>query len=190
MHHRLDGQHGAEQRRGGADAPAPLQVVQIVHREPVAEMGTDLLGISLDLFNGLALFLLLRAEVDEQPLPQRSAQGIHRQNLRLREFTSQLLRRNNSGLKGGRQGGGKADAENVFPGFQNGPHGLFHFAYIDGGGGGQLPGADPGIEVLKADIPAVQIVIIDAAAHLQAQRQNLYAQFRRHFRGEVAAAVG
>ena len=61
VHHRLDGQHGAEQRRGGADAPAPLQVVQIVHREPVAEMGTDLLGISLDLFNGLALFLLLRA---------------------------------------------------------------------------------------------------------------------------------
>ena len=38
MHDGLDGQHGAEQGGGGVDPAAPLQVVQIVHREPVAEM--------------------------------------------------------------------------------------------------------------------------------------------------------
>ena len=88
-----------------------------------------------------------------------------------------------------RAGRGKADAQDVLPGFQDFPHLRFKFPHVDGGGSGQRTIPDTGIELLKADVPAVQIIAVGFALHLKAQRQNLHAQFCRHFGGEVTAAV-
>ena len=170
MHDRLDGQHGAEQGGGGVDPAAPLQVVQIVHREPVADAALDLLGKGLHLVDGFPLFLLLSAEIHEQSLPQRGAEGVHRQDLRVGKFVLQLLRGNDGGLVGGGEGGGKADAQDVLSGFQDLPHLFLKFPHVDGGGGGQLAGADPLVELMEADLPAIQIVAVGAITHLQAQR--------------------
>ena len=170
MHDGLDGQHGAEQGGGGVDPAAPLQVVQIVHREPVADAALGLLGKGLHLVNGFPLFLLLRAEIHEQSLPQRGAEGVHRQDLRVGKFVLQLLRGNDGGLVGGGEGGGKADAQDVLSGFQDLPHLFLKFPHVDGGGGGQLAGADPLVELMEADFPAIQIVAVGAITHLQAQR--------------------
>ena len=49
-------------------------------------LALGLLGKGLHLVDGLPLFLLLRAEIHEQSLPQRGAEGVHRQDLRVREI--------------------------------------------------------------------------------------------------------
>ncbi|MPM97258.1 hypothetical protein SDC9_144431 [bioreactor metagenome] len=69
VHHGLDGQHRAKQGGGGADAAAPLQVVQIVHREPVAHMVFFLLRIGPHLVDAFSGLLKPGAEPNEQPLP-------------------------------------------------------------------------------------------------------------------------
>ena len=190
VHHRLNGEHGAEQRRGGADTAAALEVVEIVHRTPVADVEAGLLRKGLYLVQTAALLLFHGAEVYQKSLPQGGAEGVHRFNARIGKFASQLLRCNDGGLVGGGEGGGKAEAENVPPGLQEGPHFILKFAHVHGGGGGQLPSAEPGVKLLKADVPSVRVVAVAFSAHFKAQGQNLYAQLRGHFRGEVAAAIG
>ena len=190
MHHGLDGQHGAEQRRGGVDAAAPLQVVQIVHGEPVAHLAPGLQGEAVDLLQGAALGLFLGAEVDKQPLAQRGAQGIHHQELGLRPGLGQVLGGNNGGLVGGGQGGGEAQAQYVLPLVGGFGHGLLKGAHADGGGGGSLPGADALIEIVEADLPAVQIIVVGSAAHLQAQGNDGQPQLLGQLRRQIAAAIG
>ena len=189
MHDGLDGQHGAEQRRGGADTAAPLQMVQIVHGEPVADPALGLLGKGVDLLQRLAGFLLPGAEIHQQSLAQRGAQGVHHPDLRVRELALQLFGGDNGGLVGGGQGGGEGNAQNVFSALQDAPHFLFKGPHADRGGGGGLSIADPGVEVPETDVPAVQEVVIRGAAHLQTQRQDLQAQFLRHASGQITAAV-
>ena len=65
---------------------------------------------------------------------------------------------------------GKADAQDVLSGFQDLPHLFLKFPHVDGGGGGQFTGADPLVELMEADFPAIQIVAVGAITHLQAQR--------------------
>ena len=69
------------------------------------------------------------------------------------------------------------------------PHFLLHLAHVHGGGGGQFSGPDAAVEVLEADLPAVQVVMVGFSAHLQTQGQDHNAQLLRHFGSEVAAAV-
>ena len=127
-------------------------------------------GEGIGKIDGFPLFLLLRAEIHEQSLPQRGAEGVHRQDLRIGKFVLQLLRGNDGGLVGGGEGAGEVDADDVLAGGQNGAHLFLKFPHVDGGGGGQFTGADPLVELMEADFPAIQIVAVGAITHLQAQR--------------------
>ena len=190
VHDGLDGQHGAEQGRGGVDAAAPLQVVQVVHGEPVAHLATGLQSEVVDLIQRAAPGFFLGAEVDEQALAQRGAQGIHHQEFGLRPALRQLLGGNDGGLVGGGQGGGEAQAQHVLPLVGGLRHGLLKSAHADGGGGGGLPGADALIEIVEANFPAVQVIVVGGAAHLQAQGNDAQPQLLGQLRRQVAAAVG
>ena len=190
MEHRLDGEHGPEQRRRRADPAAPLQVVQIVHSEPVADVPLGPLGKVQNLLQSFPLFLLLGAEPDEQTLSHGGAEAVHHPDLPLREVLLQLPSRNDGGLVGGGKGGGEAQAQNVLPRLQNGPHGGVELPHVDGGGHRHGPGADLGVKLLETDLAAVQQVPVAPALQLQPQGQHLQLQLRRQLCGEVAAAVG
>ena len=190
VHDGFDGQHSAEQRGGGVDAAAPLQVVQVVHGKPVAHLAPGLQSEVVDLLQRAALGLFPGAEVHEQALAQRGAQGIHHQKLRLRPVFGQLLGGNNGGLIGGGQSGGEAQAQHIFPLVGGLGHSLLKNAHADGGGGGCLSGPDALIKIMEADLPAVQVVVIGGAAQLQAQGDHGQPQLLGQLRCQIAAAVG
>ena len=189
MQHRLDGQHGAEQGRRSADPAATLQMVQVVHGEPVAHLRLGLLRKDVDLVDGLPLPLFLDAEVYQQPLAQRGAERVHHKDLPSGVCLPQVIGGDHRRLVGGGERGGKGQVQHVPAAIQNLPHSLIKHAHADGGGGRQGAGAEPGIEVLEADLPAVQVVVVHPVLHIQAQGQHLQLQIRRHPRGHVAAAV-
>ena len=188
MEHGLDGQHGAEQRRRGADPAAPFKVVQVVDGEPVADLPLHLSGIGRQLLQ--AFLLLPGAEPDKQPLPHGGAKAVLHVDFPLRKFLRQLLGGDDSGLVGRGEGGGEAQAQNVLPRFQHRAHGGTKLLRIDGGGDGHLTGPNPAVKLLETDLPAVQQVSVLLPAHVQPQGQHLQAQLLRQLRRKIAAAIG
>ena len=77
VEHGLDGEHGAKERRGGADPSAPLEVVEIIHRKPVADASLGIFGVIPQFLQRFSCLLLQGAQVYQQPLSQRGAQGVH-----------------------------------------------------------------------------------------------------------------
>ena len=63
MHNRLYAEHGAYRGGGGGNAPAPLEVIQIVNGEPMAHMQLFVFNEVPHLLYGRALFLFLRGIV-------------------------------------------------------------------------------------------------------------------------------
>ena len=164
-------------------------MVQIVHGEPVADVALGGLGIGPDLPDGAALPLLLGAEVQQKPLAQGRAQGVHHEDLGLRKFRAEVSGGDGGGLVGGGQGGGEVDAQNILPLGQNGPHGVLKLPHADSGGGGGLTGADAGVKILKADLPAVQPVAVIFSVRHNLKRQHLKAKLIRQFLRQVAGRV-
>ena len=190
MQHRLDGEHGAHQGGGGADAAAPFEMVQIVHGEPVADLAFRGLRVVPQSREGAARGLFPGAQIHQQPLAQRGAPAVHHQDLPVREFLPQIVGGDDGGLIGGGEGGGKAQIQNILPLREDRPHLLLKIPHADGGGGGGLSGTDAAVKVLEGDVPAIQPVAVGLTAHLQAQRHHHDAQFPGHLVGEIAAAVG
>ena len=190
MQHRLDGEHGAHQGGGGTDAPAPLEVVQIVHSEPVADIALGGLRIVPQPGERPARGLFPGAQIHQQALAQRGAPGVHHQHLPVGKLLSEIVRGNDGGLIGGREGGGEAQIQNVLSLGKDLPHLLLKLPHADGGGGGGLSGPDAAVKVLEGDVPTVQPVAVGLTAHLQTQRHHRHAQVPGHLIGEVAAAVG
>ena len=77
MHDGLDGEHGAEERGAGAETAAHLQVVQVVHGEPVVDVELVVLHPLHQLLSGEALALLLDGQIEQQALAQRGGERVH-----------------------------------------------------------------------------------------------------------------
>ena len=103
MEHRLDVQHSAHNGRGRADPAAPLEIHQVVHRKPVAQVQTVVQQPLLQLPKAQALVPLLAGIVGKQALAQRGAQAVHHGDGPLRIALPQLLSRDTGRLVGGGQ---------------------------------------------------------------------------------------
>ena len=68
VQHRLDIERRTDNGCCGRHSAAAFQMVQVVHREPVAEMQTVVLYPLGKLLQTHAFILLLRGEIDKQPL--------------------------------------------------------------------------------------------------------------------------
>ena len=161
VEHRLDGQHGAHDGGGRADAPAPLQKVQVVHREPVGHVELVLLHPVPDLPDGLPGLSQLGGVPDQQGLAAGGGQGVHREDRPVREPLPQLLHRDQRGLVGGRQAGGEHQQQHVPPRLQNGGEGLGIVRGVDGGGSDGLPRAQLVVKELRVHLPVVGVMGID-----------------------------
>ena len=190
MEHGLHLQHGAEQGRRRRHPAAPLEVVEVIHREPVADVVLLLLHKVPDLLEGPAPALLLDREVDQQALAQGGGPAVHHQDLAVRIGLLHLLGGDAGGLVGGGEAGGEADAENILPGGRDGLHGLVENAHADSGGGAQGAAPQALVEVSRLDVPVVRVVEILLSLHHKGQGEEFELQFRLHLGGEIAAAIG
>ena len=190
VEHGLHLQHGAEQGRRRGHPAAPLEVVEVVHCEPVADVVLLLLHKVPHLLNGPALALLLDREIDQQALAQGGGPAVHHQDLAVRMGLLDLLGGNAGGLVGGGEAGGEADAEDVLSGDHDGLHGLVKDAHADGGGGAQGAAPQALVELIGLNIPVVRVVEIFLSLHHKGQGKEGELQLLRHLGGEVAATVG
>ena len=190
MHDGLNGEHGAEERGAGAETAAHLQVVQVVHGEPVVDVELVVLHPLHQLLSGEALALLLDGQIKQQALAQRGGERVHHIDVGIGELLLHVLGGDARTLVGGGEGAGEVDADDVLAGSQNGAHGLLKLAYVGGGGGGQHAAADLAVEILEADGAAVQQVGVIVPIDVDGQGHHGQLQLLGHVVGQVAAAVG
>ena len=189
VHHRLDGQHGAQKRGGGGHAAAHLQVVQVVHGEPVVDVELVLLHPLHQLLGGQTLPLFLHSQIQQQTLTQRRGQGIHHIHAAVGELVGHGLGGDDRVLIGGGQSAGEVDGHDVLALRQHGTHGVLKLPHVGGGGGAEDTGADVPVELLEADLAAVQQVGVVLAVHMYSQGYHVQLQLLGHMVGQVAAAV-
>ena len=182
VHDGLDAQHRADEGRRGAHATAALEVVEIVHDEPVA--------LGLEDAPHICRQRLDVGAVEQHSLSARGGERVDDNDLRVGVLAFQVLRRDAGGLVGGGQGRGEADAQDILPLLQNGGHGVLKLAHVDGGGGGHFARPDPPVKLLVADGRAIQGVGIVLPVHVHGQGQHLQLQVLCHLVRQVAAAVG
>ena len=190
VHDGLNGEHGAEERGAGAETAAHLQVVQVVHGEPVVDVELVVLHPLHQLLSGEALALLLDGQIKQQALAQRGGERVHHIDVGIGELLLHVLGGDARTLVGGGEGAGEVDADDVLAGSQNGAHGLLKLAYVGGGGGGQHAAADLAVEILEADGAAVQQVGVIVPIDVDGQGHHGQLQLLGHVVGQVAAAVG
>lgn len=86
----LDVEEGADDGRRRGHPPAPFEVKEVFHREVVADVQFQPLGVLGGLFQPRARIGLLYDVIDKQPLTQGSAEGIHHHDFALRIFFFQF----------------------------------------------------------------------------------------------------
>ncbi len=190
VHDRLDGQHGAEKRSAGAETAAHLQIVQIIHGEPVVNVQLVVLHPLHQFLGGQSLALLLDGQIQQQALAQRGGQRVHHINVGIGELLFHILCGDGRALVGGGKGAGEIDGDNILPLGQDGTHSLLELAHVGGGGSGQDTAADLSVKILEADGAAVQQVGVIRAINMDGQRHHYQAQFLSHVVRQITAAVG
>ena len=190
VHDGLDGQHGAEERGAGTESTAHLQIVQVVHGEPVVDVELVVLHPLHQLLGGKALALLLNGQIQQQALAQGGGERVHHVDVGVGELLLHVLGGDGCALVGRGKGAGEIDADDVLTGGQDGAHGVLKIPHVGGGGGGQHTASDLAVEILKADGAAVQQVGVVLAVNVDGQGHHCQLQLLGHVVGQVAAAVG
>ena len=190
VHDGLDAQHRAQKRRRRAHAAALFQVVQIVHREPVANVQLRILHIIAHLFDARARAALLIRQRYQQTFAHRRAQRIHAVNLAIGVFFTQLRRRLKARVAGAAQRGGKADVEDILTRVQNRLHRFDERLRVRCRGLYALRLGQRRIKIGVGDVAFVQIVFIIDAVHVQRQRQYGKLHFLRQMQRKIAAGIG
>ena len=167
----------------------PLQEVQVVHGELVAQVQLVFLHPVPHLFYALSLIFQLSGVPYQQALAQRGAQGVHGKDLPLGILLPQFLRRKARAVIGGGQAGGEGQHQHVGPGLQNGLQHIQILGDIHGGGGGHLPLPQHAVEYLRIHLPVVRPVVIGLSLHGKAQGQHLNAGLLRHLGGEICRRI-
>ena len=180
-------QHGAHQGGSRADPTPTLQVHQIVHGEPVAQMEPVVQHPLGDLIQGQTLVPLLAGIPHQKPLTHGGAQGIDDLNLSIRVLLRQLLGGDDGALVGGGKAGGKGQHQNVLSGGQSLLHGLAPAAGVDGRGFCHFPGPKPLVHILQC---VVVLIVKGIAPELHGQGHKGKPQLAVHGRGEITAGIG
>ena len=124
VEHRLDAQQRAGHRRRAGQPSAPLEEHQVVHREPGADRGRQLLRIGQGLVKAGPCQPFAGHQIGEQPLPHAGLLGVHAGDAAARELLLQHTGGHAAGLIGARQPAGKGQVQNVLPGLQHRRKGL------------------------------------------------------------------
>ena len=181
-------QHTAHHGGGGGDPAAPFQVLQIIHRDPVAHMQPLIHHPAVQAVNVHACPALAAGVPDQQPLTQSGAEGVHNIDLPLGVLLSQLLGGNDGGLAGGGQGRGNGQHQHILPLSQAGRHGGGPALRVDGGGGGGAPPAQLLIEGFHGGGLGEIFVVFSVVGNGQGDRGHI--QLLLLGAGEVTAGVG
>ena len=189
MHNRLYAEHGAYRGGGGGNAPAPLEVIQIVHGEPVAHVQLFAFNEVPHLFYGRARFLFLRGIVCYHALPEGRGKRIHGIDLSVGVLFPELARGGFAGIICGAQSSGKAYIQYILALTEQ----LFHF-FLKGSsiyrrGLELLSLSRQLIELLKAYLPSVQPVAVIFSVRHNLKRQHLKAKLIRQFLRQVAGRI-
>ena len=184
----LDAQHAAEESSGGADAAAPLQMVQIVHGEPVREAHLVVFHPLGQIVQAHALGPLVAGMPHQKTLAQGGAEGVHHADGTVGIVLHHFLGSDDSRLVGGADTGVKSQAQNVFAGIQDGLHDADPAVGVDGGGGGHFAAAHAVIEILQ--ISRIVQVVQQFALEQDGQRGIGNTQVLVLLIGKVAAGIG
>ena len=182
----LDVQHGAHHGGGSADTAAPLQVHQVLHGDPVADVQLVLLHPGGDLGKGLTLAAELCGGVDQQALAHGGAEGVDDDELSVVELLPELLGGDDGGLIGGAQGRGEGQHQHIPALLKSGADGGSPAVGIDGGGLGQLAVSHVGVQLSGSHLA----LPVGTAVQLQAQGCNANLQLGDHLGGQVTARIG
>ena len=98
MDHGLDAQHAAHEGSGRADPAAPLQVIQIIDGDLVADVVFHFFHPGGQRFQAQALVPFPAGIVDQQTLAQGGTEGIYNDDPPLGIFFHQILRGNDGAL--------------------------------------------------------------------------------------------
>ena len=113
VQHGLEAERVADKRGGGADASAALEIDEIVHREPVAEMEAVVEHDLFALLDRAALALFLHGHIKQQTEPAGRAERINAADVTLGILFAQLLRGDAPGVVCAAQTRGKTDVEDI-----------------------------------------------------------------------------
>ena len=189
MHNRLYAEHGAYRGGGGGNAPAPLEVIQIVNGEPVAHVQLFAFNKVPHLLYGRALFLFLRGIVCYHALAEGRGECIHSIYLSVGVLFPELARGGFAGIICGAESCGEAYIKYIFPLLEK----FFHFLLESGGihcGGLEfLSFSRQLIELLKAYLPSVQPVAVIFSVRQNLKRKHLKAKLIRQFLRQVAGRI-
>ena len=119
VQHGLEAERVADERGGGADASAALEIDEIVHREPVAEMEAVVKNDLFTFLDRAALPLFLHGHIKQQTEPAGRAERIDAADIAFGVLFAQLLRSDAPGVVCTAQTRGKADVEDILAVLQN-----------------------------------------------------------------------
>ena len=181
---RFDVDQGAHDGGGFGDPAAPVQMVEIIHREVVDDVPLDGLDVFCGLGEALARVPVLDGLVDQQSMAQRGAQGVDHDDVPLREFLPGLFRGDESRAAGAGKTGRKSDVQQVVPLGQDPAEQIQGILQIGGGGGGQ--GAAPEFFVKSADVH----VLVGHAVHGYRQREHGNLMLPAVARWKIGTGIG
>ena len=189
VQHRLDVEHRAEKRRRTGHTPAALEMIQVVHREPVGQMQLVFLQPPGRFFNAAARLLLLRRMVDQQALAHGGAQAVHREEFVLRIFCAQVLEGDARGVECAGQPGRKTHIQHVEAVPRHFTRYFPECLHIDLAGGGHSPAAEHIVKVPGRKVCFLRVVPIaffaDGIGHGQYSNARLRHKLRRKVRGGI-----
>ena len=189
VHYRLYAEHGAYRGGGGGNAPAPLEVVQVVHGEPVAHVQLFAFNEVPHLLYGRARFLFLRGIVCYHALPEGRGKRIHGIDLSVGVLFPELARGGFAGIICGAESCGEAYIKYILPLLEKFFHFLLESSGIHCGGLEFLSFSRQLIELLKAYLPSVQPVAVIFSVRHDLKRQHLKAKLIRQFLRQVAGRI-
>jgi len=153
--------------------PPPLEEMEVVYGELVAQVQPVLLHPVPDLLDGVAQVPLAGGIPHQQPLAQGGAQGVHSVQPPVGILGAQLLHGQAGGVVGGGQAGGEGQNQHILPSLKQGLQGLGVLGHIDRVGGGHLAAAQAVIEDVGVHVPVVGVVVIGVIGQDKGEGENL-----------------
>ena len=188
VQHGLEAERVADERGGGADASAALEIDEIVHREPVAEMEAV---VEHDLFAFLdraALALFLHGHIKQQTEPTGRAERINAADVALGILFAQLLRGDAPGVVCAAQTRGKTDVEDILAVLQDRLKALHEGVRVHGARARDAALAHLVVELGEGEL-VVRVLARIAVEHV-GQPGVRHAPLLQKLRRDVACGIG
>ena len=187
MKDRLDLKHRADQSGSGADTATTLEVHEIVHRKPMAQILLVILDPVINLFQAHAGIPLLAGIPCKQTLTHGGTKGIADLDGLLGILFAQLGGSDLSGLISGGKSGGESQHQYILTLCQHRLHSRSPLGGINSAGGGAFAFAQAVIHILQ---PLLGVSIDGLAPVGHSQGDNVQRKVGIVLLGKITAGVG